>query len=232
MTQKQNFDQTENLQDEQRIIEYLRGHRDFLDRHPDLLVDMHVPHESGSGLSLIERQVDALREENAALRTKLRTLIETAKRNESLNQQLYKVLLMAIVQSDLDTALEVLPDTIKEQFDLPLVVIRIANDDREMGARIEMADKSDIHYQQVHARVAHGKSVCDDRLPTQVLKYLFADQSEQVGSCVLVPLGFGDPLGVLALASSDENRFRADLGTLFLDRMGVVIGVVLKRLLG
>ncbi len=232
MTQKPNFDQTENLEDEQRIIEYLRSHRDFLERHPDLLIDMQVSHDSGNGVSLIERQVDVLRENNQALRKKLRALIEAAEQNESLNQQLYEVLLAAIVQNDLDTALNVLPDTVKEQFDLPLAVIRLSVDDHDMQARTEIADKADIEYQQLHARVAHGRSVCDDRLPTQVLKYLFADQAETVGSCALVPLGVGDPLGVLALASPDENRFRADLGTLFLNRLGVVVGVVLKRLLG
>jgi len=232
MTQKPNFDQTENLDDEQQVIEYLRSHRDFLDRHADLLVDMRVSHESGSGISLIERQVDVLRENNEALRKKLRALIETAKQNESLNRQLYEVLLAAIVQTDLDSALDVLPATIKEQFDLPLAVLRIAVDDLAMQMRPEITNKADVDYQQLHARIAHGRSVCDDRLPHKVLQYLFADQAQQVGSCALVPLGTGDPLGVLALASSDKHRFRSDLGTLFLDRLGVVIGVVIKRLLG
>lgn len=232
MTQKPNFDQTENLEDEQRVLEYLRSHRDFLNRHPDLLVDMQVSHESGDGVSLIERQVDVLRENNEVLRKKLRALIDTARQNESLNQQLYEVVLAAIVQNDLDTALDVLPGTIKEQFDLPLAVIRISADNRELQVRAEIVDKADVDYQQIHTRVAHGRSVCDDRLPTQVLKYLFADRAEQVGSCALVPLGSGDPSGVLALASPDESRFRADFGTLFLDRLGVVVGVVLKRLLG
>jgi uncharacterized protein YigA (DUF484 family) len=232
MTHKPNFDQTDNLVDEQHIIEYLRTHRDFLERHPDLLIDMQVPHDSGSGISLIERQVDALRESNEALRRKLRALIDTAKQNESLNQQLHEVLLAIIVQDDLDAALDVLTETIKDQFDVPLAVIRFAVDDQEKRARAEITDKADIDYQQLHARVAHGKSVCDDRLPTQTLKYLFADQAEKVGSCALVPLGTADPLGVLALASLDKSRFRADLGTLFLDRLGVVVGVVLQRLLG
>lgn len=232
MTQEPELHQTKNLEDERRIIDYLRSHQDFLDRHPDLLIDMQVPHESGSGVSLIERQVDALRESNAALRKKLRELVETAKQNESLNQQLYDVILAAIVQDDLDTALDVLPGIIKEHFDLPLAVIRISVDDHAMQARAEIADNADINYQQVYARVAHGKSVCDDRLPNQVLKYLFAQEAEKIGSCALVPLGIGEPLGVLALASPELSRFRADLGTLFLDRLGVVIGVVLQRLLG
>lgn len=231
MTQKPNFEQTGNSEDEQHIIEYLRSHDDFLDRHPDLLINMQVAHESGSGVSLIERQVDALRDNNKVLREKLRALIETAKQNESLNQQLYEVLLAAIVQDDLGTALDVLPGTIEQQFDLPLAVIRIPVNDDELRVRKECTDVADADYQQLRARIAHGKSVCDDRLPNQVLRYLFADQAEGVGSCALVPLGIGDPMGVLALASPDESRFRADLGTLFLDRLGAVVGVVLTRLL-
>ncbi len=232
MTHKANVDQSDDLQEEQRVIEYLRNHRDFLKRHPELLIDMQVSHESGSGVSLIEKQVDVLRENNESLRKKLRALVSTAKQNESLNEQLYEVLLAAIVQDGLDSALDVLPATIKEQFDVPLAVIRIASDEHELPKRNEFAGSTDKEYRQVYARIAHGRSVCDDRLPLQVLTYLFADQAQKVGSCALIPLGHGDPIGVLALASPDEGRFRADLGTWFLDRLGRVVGVVLRRLLG
>ena len=48
-----------------RVLAYLRSHPDLLDRHPDLLADLIIPHGAGSA-SLIERQVQVLRERAAA----------------------------------------------------------------------------------------------------------------------------------------------------------------------
>ena len=232
MIQKSNIEQLDPLIEEQRIVEYLQDHKDFFDRHADVLTEMAVPHESGGGASLIERQVEALRGKNQVLKEKLNALVSTAKQNEVLNQHLYEVSLTAIELSNLDTALDALTEKIKDQFGVPLVAIRISYAGHRSTTRVEVADPDDAGYQQVHARIAHGQSVCDDRLPSGVLSYLFGIDAEQVGSCALVPLGGHQPLGILVLASPDKDRFRADLGTLFLDRLGTVVGRLLKRLLG
>jgi len=49
-------------------------------------------------------------------------------------------------------------------------------------------------------------------------------------SSMLVPIGGRRPIGVLALASVQKNRFEPDQGTFYLDRLGELMGAVLRRL--
>jgi uncharacterized protein YigA (DUF484 family) len=57
----------------------------------------------------------------------------------------------------------------------------------------------------------------------------FGPGSEALRSFVYVPLRAEQPLGVLALASPDPERFTADMGTLYLNRLGELVSMALKR---
>lgn len=48
---------------EHDMVRYLRDHPNFFEGHQDLLADMILPHETGTAVSLIERQVQILREQ-------------------------------------------------------------------------------------------------------------------------------------------------------------------------
>lgn len=69
---------------EREFCDYLSEHPDFLLRHPQVLRQLEVPHASGQAVSLVERQVGALRERNVELRHRLRELTEAARENETL----------------------------------------------------------------------------------------------------------------------------------------------------
>ena len=46
----------------EQIEAWLREHPEFFENHPDLLAELSLPHESGSAISLVERQVRLLRD--------------------------------------------------------------------------------------------------------------------------------------------------------------------------
>ncbi len=231
MTQKPRTEQVDAMYDEHKVVDYLRAHRDFFVDHPDLLVDLTVPHDAGTGVSLVERQVLELRAHNAALNKKLNALVANARKNETLHRQIHEVLLATVRQPDVHGVLETLTATIKRQFGLSLAAARIAREDWKSYAREEFVTPDDASYRKLRARIAHGRSVCDDRLPSDILSWLFGDEAGRVGSCALIPLGESEPLGLLVLAAHDASRFRADLDTMFLDRLGAVVGAVIRRLL-
>ena len=53
------------MQDEQ-VIEFLKQHPDFLQKHPEALDHLVLHHEAGEGaVSLMERQIKVLRERQA-----------------------------------------------------------------------------------------------------------------------------------------------------------------------
>ena len=56
---------------EEQVIVYLRNHPDFFQQHAHLLSELRLPHESGSAVSLVERQVAILRERNMTMRRRM-----------------------------------------------------------------------------------------------------------------------------------------------------------------
>src|SRR5699024_10735441 len=68
--------------DEAAVVEYLQQHVDFLRRHPDVLAEQAVSHDSGAAASLIERQVGVLRDSNRQLQARLNELVDMARDNE------------------------------------------------------------------------------------------------------------------------------------------------------
>jgi uncharacterized protein len=58
------------------------------------------------------------------------------------------------------------------------------------------------------------------RLKLEKLEFLFAERAEQVASAVVIPL---NPVGLLAVGSSDPNRFHPGMGTVFLEQMAELI---------
>lgn len=47
---------------EAQVAEFLQQHPDFFTRNAKLLEKLHVPHETGRAVSLVERQTSVLRE--------------------------------------------------------------------------------------------------------------------------------------------------------------------------
>lgn len=217
--------------EEQRVAEFLKQHGDFLARNPELLVGLEIPHAAGGGsVSLIERQVQVLRQTLARERRHLEDLVATARENERVAERLHRIATEVAGFLDLDAALAGLQQMIREMFDISQVALRVEHPEL-CGSRREVVHPHDPAFIEVRARVTHGRSISDDRLPVAVREYLFGDEGEQVASCALVPVGGRQPIGVIALGSERADRFSADQGTLYLDRLGDLAGAALQRLL-
>ena len=72
--------------------QYLQTYPDFFERNSALLARLRLPHAHNSGqtISLVERQVDVLRERNQGLERKLKELIDVARANEALTDKIYR----------------------------------------------------------------------------------------------------------------------------------------------
>ena len=61
---------------DQAVLNFLRQSPDFFLRHPSALSELSLPHESGQAVSLIERQIDILRERNMTMRRRMNELLQ------------------------------------------------------------------------------------------------------------------------------------------------------------
>src|SRR5262249_50100746 len=76
-----------DLRSEDAVMQYLRDNPDFFGRHPMLLTDLSLPHDTGQAISLVERQVAILRERNIDMRRRLNHLVGAANTNDTLYEK-------------------------------------------------------------------------------------------------------------------------------------------------
>ena len=226
---------TDDVEQERQVSKFLRDTPDFFTRHPELLADMHLPHSTGGAVSLIEKQVAILREQKEASKQKLQTLIKNAQFNERLNEHINQLTLALLDASSLDEVLNIVQTRLSKDFAADAVVIRLFNTGHPvLSARPEIVDWSEPALGAFEKIIRERRPVCGRLQPGQ-LESLFNDEAGHIASCALMPLVESENsrgcYGMLAIGSHERDRFRADMGTLFLAQLGKILTRVLIRFL-
>src|SRR5882724_8085776 len=77
--------------EEESVASYLQRNPDFFERHQAVLARLRLPHaRGGSTISLVERQIEVLREKQAALEAKLAEFVRVARANDALADKLHR----------------------------------------------------------------------------------------------------------------------------------------------
>jgi uncharacterized protein len=222
--------ESEEIDEQERVVRFLQANPDFFVHRAELLGRINIPHPRGEGTaSLIERQVHVLREKHQRERDQLQALVETARENERVANRLHEIALELMIATDLDSVFVTIPPLVRELFRVDAAVMRIEHAEMA-GTRVELAHPNDPTFIELRARVTHGRSVADNGLPASIRSNLFGGDAERMHSAMLVPIGGKRPTGVLTLATSEKNRFAPEQGTFYLDRLGELMGAVLRRL--
>jgi uncharacterized protein YigA (DUF484 family) len=220
--------------DEERIERYLGLNPDFFERHQPLLARMRLPHmRTGSTVSLVERQVEVLREQKSDADRRLAEFIAVARANDQLADRIHRFTRRLVRAPDAVAAVTSLEASLREDFDafhsvllLTAPIEALRNGSYEPFLRAVTAD--DANLRTFEALLATGKPRCGQVRDTQ-RDYLFGPEAASIGSVALVPLGENGSLGLLALGSAERERFHPGMSTEFLKRMGELISDALAR---
>lgn len=218
--------------DETAVAAFLAGHADFFERHPALLAQLRLPHVRGDGstVSLVERQVDVLRERNREAELKLRTLIDNGRANDALAEKIHRLAKRLIHGRSVALRLASIEASLREDFGAREFVVILARAGAELKGldarclRIIAAD--DAGLRTFESLFSSGKPRCG-RIRDSQREFLFPSAAATVGSVALVPLGAGGALGLMAIASPDADYFNPTMSTDFLARIGELIGTAL-----
>ena len=206
------------------VATYLRKNPDFLEEFPDILENLHLNHSSGAAVSLIERQVDQLRQKNQDLARQLNQMVHVATENEQLMTRLHQLSLELMLISDRKEFFTHLGNSLLNDFNADILQICLLKQDiaTEAGEDVKYlrADDPDVERFQVY--LDKNITICG-RLGESKLEFLFGSKARWVQSTALVPLGEKGKHGMMAIGSSDESRFYPGMGTLFLDLLANVI---------
>jgi uncharacterized protein len=220
--------------DEERIERYLGLNPDFFERHQPLLARMRLPHmRTGSTVSLVERQVEVLREQKSDADRRLAEFVAVARANDQLADRIHRFTRRLLRAPDAMAALTSLEASLREDFDaFHSVLLLTAPSETLRNASYEpflrIAAPDDANMRSFEALLATGKPRCGQVRDTQ-RDFLFGPEAPSIGSVALVPLGEGGSLGLLALGSAERERFHPGMSTEFLKRMGELITDALSR---
>ncbi len=213
--------------DANAVADYLQEHPEFFGQYADVLAEIYVPHpHDGHAIPISERQIVTLREKNAQLESKLQELIKFGAENDSISEKLHRSTLALFSAADLETTLGVLYHSLKDDFHVPHVALRLWGKVPEQSYLPELAATS--QELRDYAAALNGP-FCGVQAPFESRDWF--DGAPSLSSFAFLPLRTHPTFGLLVLGSEDPARFYAEMGTMHLMRLSEVASVATARFL-
>ncbi len=212
--------------DEESIATFLQHTPDFFERHQALLLRLRLPHaRGGSTISLVERQIEVMREKHAALEGKLAELVAVARANDAIADKLHRFTRRLLQSGSRADAVARIEAGLREDFDSFHGVLLLIGEYPDLTPQrfVRTVTRDNPGLKSFESLFSAGKPRCGQARDSQ-RELLFGPDAAQIGSVALVPLlEKGVPIGVLALGSPDRDRFHPGMSTEFLARMADLI---------
>jgi uncharacterized protein YigA (DUF484 family) len=208
------------------VRDYLFNNDDFLQRNPELLDSLHIPHASGSAVSLVEKQVTVLRDKNVEMRHRLKALTDNARANDQLFEKTRRLVLRLLEAGSLPALYQAFAESMAADFGVEYssMILFGTYPGADEACRLETTEHAKAN---IGALLKSGKPVCG-ALRDEELNYLFPN-SGKVGSAAVMPLDGEAALGLIAVGSSDASVYNNTVGTLFLNQIADVVVRLLPR---
>ena len=218
---------------EQSVHDYLAAHPDFFERNGTLLSTLRLPHVTGGTVSLVERQVSVLRQKDLKLERQLKDLLKVARANDVLSGKLHKLTLQLMSAESLKDTLVAVETALRTGFGADQSVLVLFTDPAiaakvRMGRFFRPVQRDDAGLRAFSTFLASHSPRCGQIRDAQ-RNFLFGQETDEVGSAALVPLGRKSETGFLAVGSIDANRFHPGMSIDFLERLGDLVGAALRR---
>jgi uncharacterized protein YigA (DUF484 family) len=214
--------------DEELVAEFLESHPDFFDRHNALLTKLKLSHNRGaSTVSLIERQVVALREKNQTLESRLRELIDVARSNDALSSKIHRLAMRLIGARSAAAVLDVMETSLREDFGASewLLVLSSARETELKlitSRHLRVIESGAAEWKMFDTLFESARPRCGQIRDSQ-RDFLFGENNVEIGSAALVPLGTRPQGALLAIGSPDSERFHPAMSTDYLARIGDLV---------
>lgn len=211
------------------IVEYLKKNPDFFKENVNVLEHLNFHHDTPDGaVSLIQRQVELLRQHLSENRERLADLARNANHNESLLKR-FQDLSVALASAETqDHAVAILQRTICLDFGLNLLNVIVPEGEwdgeaEEHVTKMSVTDFDNFTHSIFELPIYLGKA------PAKLLKGILSDKVELARSLAIIKLHIADYEAYLVIGSKDEHHFQNDMGTEFVTFIGEYLSAVLSR---
>ncbi len=204
------------------VAAFLKEHPEFFRNFPEIVAQLDVPHETGATVSLVEYQSKILRNKNKELHERLQQLVENARRNDRLFEQTRRLTLDLLDAQSIEEVEQSLQQCMMAVYevDYACITLFVPSMTLQSITEVEMQHQLVRHFGQKHAFCGQ---LSDDQME------LFFQEKTAVGSMAACLLR--NDLGILALGHKQEDYFKSNMDTLFLNYVSEIVSRRLDILL-
>jgi len=169
----------------------LQHNPDFFERNAPLLTKLRLPHDRGPAtVSLVERQVQVLREKNQSLESKVREFVEVARGNDALSAKIHRLGCGLIRARGAASIIEVLESALRDDFGASEWLLVVTRKDLSQLARLESrhlrtAARESAELKTFETFFESARPRCGQIRDTQ-RDYLFGAGTIEIGSVALI----------------------------------------------
>ena len=148
MSEETQIDTTEQI-----VRDFLQANPTFLDKNPDILESLSLPHNAGNAVSLVERQVGVMRDRNKEMRKRLDNMLETAHDNDLLFEKTKRLVLNLLEAKNLPALIETLYDSLGKDYAIDFYSLTLLGDDKQLPptmARVSSIEKANEKVGTLH----------------------------------------------------------------------------------
>ena len=210
------------------VAAYLLANPDFFVDRDRLLLKIQVPHKNKGTISLVEKQLDVIRDRQKKTRRQLSDFVENAERNKEIFDKSRKLILSLMAAEQSTKFFAALEKGLKRDFGCKansLVVFGKPKQINHFTSRIPAES----------ARKYVG-GLMQSKVPTlgplrpREKDFLFGDQSEKVKSAAVLTIRDKNKhLGMLAIGSNNIEYFTPDMDALFINFIAETLGRLLPQ---
>ena len=192
-----------NKLDPKEVELFLLDNLDFFESRESLVGEMKFRHSSSTASSLLERQINKLRDEQSNLMDLLSSFVNTAQLNEDLFRKSKELTLSILGASSRSQIKDIVQKSFTENFGVNNCKLDFYSNS-DIG---EIEDKTGMSF---HKGAVHCGSFSKEKM-----EFLFKDESvESVALAVLID---SKEIGILMLGSYERTRYLGDEDTTFIE---------------
>ena len=211
--------------DETQIAAYLQSNPEFFERHPAVLAKLRLPHSpGGTTVSLVERQVAVLRQNNIKLERKLRDLLDVARGNDQLAGKIHRLALQLMRAESPLEVVATLEEQLRLSFKADRAMLVLFHTTEGLGnsrfLRVVSREADELAPFRTFLEAGNARR---GRIRDTQRRFLFGDDDVEIGSAALLPLGKKAATGFLAVGSRDVDHFHPGKSIDFLGRLGELV---------
>ena len=213
---------------ERDVAEFLLMNPNFFKSNPDVLNALEITHNSEGTVSLVQKQVENLRNDYNSTLENLAQFLENAKENERIFSLTKKITLALLEQENITDLIEELEKRFINDFGASVCKVLF------FGGEINKLPKG-----RVVGKDLAIKSLGELIKPNQIYsgpidvdskakKFLFGNK-ESIKECVLVSLKTKSVTAILMLGSDTNDKYSPEKDSLFLEFISDVASSLIDR---